>query len=487
MQNMPTNELIYFLQTPVVDIDLPNLQMLKSSQARYDAYYYEYALSSGTLKVLAVILYLPSSSTPIKIESLRKSVVKSVLSWQQRQLSSVQETHNTDDSLDVLTLDIRYDDGAVNRDVNLSLIGGEDEVQRHLHTRFSHHFDVRYFLEELVLDFNEITLKTQIFSWQDWDAIVTTTQTPSDLWQFLQYHAVAFKDAIITHELTFASIEDLLAQFMSSDLFFADAIAIDNELIKEGIQDKPNAALVTMTLAQKNNNATGLMYQQHMHQAATLWSQLCTQMIDAAQETHSVKHQLGEEVVTFSHWQQQVLSESLFSRHELVRILYRHPKQSKVLQENGYVVHHHSYESLGRHYVMIFYSESAEGQQTRAAIQPNLQKIALDTATRLPIAQLHHVIILGIAFIDDKDGQYLDMDLWIQPVTAMTQKERQLTKQLAHLQQSAQHPQHPIPKQPRLHDTALINNSATSPSDKPTTKLPRVHLNVFVPAKKKDI
>lgn len=85
--------------------------------------------------------------------------------------------------------------------------------------------------------------------------------------------------------------------------------------------------------------------------------------------------------------------------------------------------------------MLIFYGQDAKGQHSKSAIQANLVKIALDVATRLPIAELHHVIILGIDFIIENKDTFLDIDLWIQPVHAMTQRERQLTKRLNQLQQ----------------------------------------------------
>jgi hypothetical protein len=136
-----------------------------------------------------------------------------------------------------------------------------------------------------------------------------------------------------------------------------------------------------------------------------------------------------------AYWQQQLLDESLFSRHELVRTLYRHPKQASALQQSGYVVHHHSYECLGRHYVLIFYGQDRAGKHSKAVIKPNLHHIAQDVATRLPLAELHHIVILGIEFITELSDTFIDIDLWIQPVKAMTQKERQLTQQLQRLQQ----------------------------------------------------
>lgn len=63
---------------------------------------------------------------------------------------------------------------------------------------------------------------------------------------------------------------------------FKQAISIDNILVKYTMQDQPNAALIAMSLAQKNASPTARMYQQHMQQATMLWSQLSAQTIEMA-------------------------------------------------------------------------------------------------------------------------------------------------------------------------------------------------------------
>ncbi|GAF57267.1 hypothetical protein JCM18901_3049 [Psychrobacter sp. JCM 18901] len=84
------------------------------------------------------------------------------------------------------------------------------------------------------------------------------------------------------------------------------------------------------------------------------------QMIDTYGKKHAANND-DQTGIPLAHWQQQLLDESLFSRHELIRTLYRHPKQSAALQKDGYVVHQHSYESLGRHYVLVFLWSGVKG------------------------------------------------------------------------------------------------------------------------------
>ncbi|MDN5566562.1 MAG: hypothetical protein L0G25_07125 [Psychrobacter sp.] len=427
-----------------------------------------YRLPSGTLRLLNSTLHLPAAASKSAIEGARQAVIKSALTWQKR---CVQKDKQGEQSYCVLILDIRLDDALTNT----------FRADKKSSQQVSHSFGARYFMEELVLDISETNSVLQVFSWQDWQAVLATLKTSCDLWRFLSYHIEQLQDSVTRGIATFDSEKQLLKQFRNSAKLFAQAINIDNAVINYAIQDKPNAALITMSLAQKQGSMTAQMYQQHMQQAAMLWSQLSTQMIELTYEklegsnnvkATSLKASNGDQVTAISakQWQQQLLGESLFSRHELVRTIYKHPKQSAMMIEQGYVVHQHSYESLGRHYVLIFYGQGAKAQQSRQKIQPNLAKIAQEVATRLPLEELHHVIVMGIDFIGDDESTFVDMDLWIQPIVAMTAKERQLTKQLQQLSQQQK------PKQ------TIEKTSQVEPKSTANLKLPSLTLNLTIPA-----
>lgn len=453
------NELTCYLQKDAVDIALTNMQHLEH---KYDAYYraqqYHYQLPLGNLSLLELILYLPAKSSLVDIEAARVAVVKAALIWHKTYLT--QHKNNANMSHNILVFDIQLTDKV--EEINKTKINNQ---QRQSLKRLTHGFGVRYFMEDLVVDMSDSMQQLQVFSWHDWQAILASLQAPCELWRFLHYRLGQLQYSASNHVASFESEADLVTQFLHRPTLFTDAIAIDNALIKYEVQDEPNPALVAMTLAYKNKSTTAHMYHQHMAQAAALWSQLSTQMIEMLDEEvldNADKETLG---IKRCYWQQQLLDESLFSRHELVRTLYRHPKQAHGLQKEGYVVHQHSYESLGRHYVLIFYGQDVESQHSKQAIQPNLAKIAQDVASRLPIAELHHVIVLGIDFIDESNDTFIDIDLWIQPVDPMTQRERQLTKQLQRLNQQ--------------HKKQTTNNLSASKSESM-----RMQLNLNIPARK---
>ena len=438
------DELVYFLQENTIDADFSGIYQLDN---KYDIEQSTYILPSGKLRLANLIIYLPMMSEQSAIEIARKSAIKSALIWQKSCLQ--QENDNVTTLRCVFTLDIKLTN---------TFNTNSSHTQKPRST--SHSFGARYFMEELILDVSESISILQIFSAQDWQTLLATLKTPCDLWRFLDYHAEQLQQSLVNGEPSFDCEQTLLMQFMNSAAVFNTAIAVDNALVKYAMQDKPNSALVTMSLGQKNNSATAQMYQQHMQQAAIVWSQLSVQMVELATEKTTTKSQ------DIIRWQQQLLDESLFSRHELIRTLYRHPKQSLAMQQSGYVVHQHSYETLGRHYMLIFYGYADDAQQNKAMIRPNLQKIAQDVATRLPLVELNHVIVLGVDFVHDHDGTFIDIDLWIEPVVAMTQKERQLTKQLQSLSQENK-------KQPLI-------------TPKPEKKLPSLNLNLTIAARHKN-
>ncbi len=453
-------ELTYYLQADGLEIDLPVSFLPKLS---YSAQQYWYLLPLGELRLLELTVYLPINTNDVDLEESRIAAIKSALTWH-KQLS-LQGVGSSTNTANVLIVDIQL----MNKNaVNNNSFGAQSDKDSYIAkppmTSIAHSFGASYFTKELAWDINNETPLLQVFSAQDWQNILTTTQTPNDLWRFLDYHRQQLQKSMVSDTPSFDSEQALLAEFMNSAMLFTRAIETDNALIKAGLQDKPNAALVTMSLAQKSRNATAQLYLQHMQQAAVLWSELSEQMNKWAPQQPINKAEVN--ISSYPLGLQQLLNESLFSRHELIRTLYNHPKQTPAMIESGYVIHQHSYESLGRHYLLIFYGKSADAKHNRALIKPNFAKIAQDVATRLPLAELHHVIVLGIDFIAEQGETYIDIDTWIEPVTAMTPKERRLTKQLQRMsQQQAQ--------------------ASTGSQKSSKDKLPEIKLNINIPARKK--
>lgn len=443
-----TEDLACYLQGAAAGVSVGDMQAVtRQYNAYYDARQSCYQLPLGRLQRLDLTLYLPRHSSAKTIKSARTATLKAVLAWHKTScVADSNDNQHKHDRNDNGQSDTQNHDKKSCRDVLIFDIVFFDETEmsadiptlspkQRLANRLTHHFDTAYFMEDLVIDMSGEPWPLQIFSHADWQKLSSTLQTPCELWRFLHYHLQQLQQSLSDQHAHFERVADLVTQFLYNPSVFTHAITIDNALIKAGLQDAPNAALIAMTLAHKNQSATAQMYQQHMAQAATLWSQLSGQMIATCHDERLKNSAQMSSEVDFLYWQQQLLDESLFSRHELVRTLYRHPKQPDSLKSAGYVVHQHSYESLGRHYVLIFYGQNQEGQHSKQAIQPNLAKIAQDVATRLPIAALHHVIILGVEFINEGQETFIDIDLWIQPVATMTQRERQLTKQIQQLQQ----------------------------------------------------
>ena len=411
------DELACYLQSEVLEIELPTIQALVTSyNGQYKAQKYDYQLPLGQLQLLNLSIYLPEDIVAGHIENVRKTAIESISAWRNDYLTRYKDKIEATTYAAVFDIQFR-------------------NIYQNTSKRVKNNLISNAFIDSLSSEIHASELPLQLFGWHDWQLILRALHTPCELWRFLQYRLGQWQHTDNSRIDSLKSEEAMTADFLNNPAVFAQAIAIDNALIKYKMQDKPNSALIAMALAQKSQSTTSQMYQQHMAQAAVLWSQMISQMLKRYSDNGQKKNKQDFSAINLAYWQQQILDESLFSRHELIRTLYRHPKQQQQLREQGYVVHHHSYESLGRHYMLIFYGQDVKGQHSKQTIQPNLAKIALDVATRLPISELHHVIVLGIDFIDDANETFIDIDLWIQPVAAMSQRERQLTKQIQQLQQ----------------------------------------------------
>lgn len=411
------DELACYLQSEVLEIELPTIQALVTSyNGQYKAQKYDYQLPLGQLQLLNLSIYLPEDIVAGHIENVRKTAIESISAWRNDYLTRYKDKIEATTYAAVFDIQFR-------------------NIYQNTSKRVKNNLISNAFIDSLSSEIHASELPLQLFGWHDWQLILRALHTPCELWRFLQYRLGQWQHTDNSRIDSLKSEEAMIADFLNNPAVFAQAIAIDNALIKYKMQDKPNSALIAMALAQKSQSTTSQMYQQRMAQAAVLWSQMISQMLKRYSDNGQKKNKQDFSAINLAYWQQQILDESLFSRHELIGTLYKHPKQQQQLREQGYVVHHHSYESLGRHYMLIFYGQDVKGQHSKQAIQPNLAKIALDVATRLPIAELHHVIVLGIDFIDEANETFIDIDLWIQPVAAMSQRERQLTKQIQQLQQ----------------------------------------------------
>lgn len=411
------DELACYLQSEVLEIELPTIQALVTSyNGQYKAQKYDYQLPLGQLQLLNLSIYLPEDIVAGHIENVRKTAIESISAWRNDYLTRYKDKIEATTYAAVFDIQFR-------------------NIYQNTSKRVKNNLISNAFIDSLSSEINASEPPLQVFGWHDWQLILRALHTPCELWRFLQYRLGQWQHTDNSRIDSLKSEGAVIADFLNNPAVFAQAIAIDNALIKYKMQDKPNSALIAMALAQKSQSTTSQMYQQRMAQAAVLWSQMISQMLKRYSDNGQKKNKQDFSAINLAYWQQQILDESLFSRHELIGTLYKHPKQQQQLREQGYVVHHHSYESLGRHYMLIFYGQDVKGQHSKQTIQPNLAKIALDVATRLPIAELHHVIVLGIDFIDEANETFIDIDLWIQPVAAMSQRERQLTKQIQQLQQ----------------------------------------------------
>lgn len=272
------NELACYVQADKLEMILPAIQALEAThKIQYKAQKLAYHLALGELQLLELRVYLPEGMLAADIESVRKTAIKSVLAWHKGYLSG--QKADMAATIEVLVFDIQF-----KSDIEESSNVADKDNRHGKFKRLKHDFPARYFMEDLIIDISDSGQLLQIFGWHDWQSILNALHTPCELWRFLRYRLEQLQQSAISHVPSFESEEALINKFLNSSTLFTQAIAIDNALIKYGMQDEPNAALIAMALAQRNHSPTSQMYQQHMQQAAILWSQLNSQMITTVSE-----------------------------------------------------------------------------------------------------------------------------------------------------------------------------------------------------------
>ena len=329
------DELACYLQSEVLEIELPTIQALVTSyNGQYKAQKYDYQLPLGQLQLLNLSIYLPEDIVAGHIENVRKTAIESISAWRNDYLTRYK------DKIEATTYAVVFDIQFRN-------------IYQNTSKRVKNNLISNAFIDSLSSEIHASELPLQLFGWHDWQLILRALHTPCELWRFLQYRLGQWQHTDNSRIDSLKSEEAMIAGFLNNPAVFAQAIAIDNALIKYKMQDKPNSALIAMALAQKSQSTTSQMYQQRMAQAAVLWSQMISQMLKRYSDNGQKKNKQDFSAINLAYLQQQILDESLFSRHELIGTLYKYPKQQQQLREQGYVVHHHSYESLGRHYMLI--------------------------------------------------------------------------------------------------------------------------------------
>ncbi|WP_227430907.1 hypothetical protein [Psychrobacter sp. I-STPA6b] len=418
----------------------------------------KYELPHGQLFVAqaTIELEVQGSIKTHKIASECNKEIKKALQQQKRWLKSYTDKAELANVYSVLILDV---------------ILTKDNKRK----RVTPTFGAKYFIEDFVMEVTEQSQVIQVFSYSVWQEVLDMLQTPCELWRFLAFHLRHLQQAAKTGEVTFASERALITEFLASPALLEQAIKVDNELVKYKLKTEPNATLVRMASAQNSPymvNTETVSYE-HMKQASMLWTYLYQCAYLSAPSTSPAQQQ-EQSLHSSPLWMRQLLDESLFSRYELIKELYLYPSKPVEVKQTGYVVHQHSYESLGRHYVLIFYGTQENTPHARNTLQARLQDVAKDVATRLVMPELHHIVILGIEFLVVNQETVVDMDVFIQSVGAMTEKERYLTEQLSALQiqqQAAQPPQ--------TMSTAQVSQAKVQPAkSKPAVKLPSLQLKM---------
>ena len=88
------DELACYLQSEVLEIELPTIQALVTSyNGQYKAQKYDYQLPLGQLQLLNLSIYLPEDIVAGHIENVRKTAIESISAWRNNYQSNERGLH----------------------------------------------------------------------------------------------------------------------------------------------------------------------------------------------------------------------------------------------------------------------------------------------------------------------------------------------------------------------------------------------------------
>lgn len=163
------DELACYLQSEVLEIELPTIQALVTSyNGQYKAQKYDYQLPLGQLQLLNLSIYLPEDIVAGHIENVRKTAIESISAWRNDYLTRYKDKIEATTYAAVFDIQFR-------------------NIYQNTSKRVKNNLISNAFIDSLSSEIHASELPLQLFGWHDWQLILRALHTPCELWRFLQY------------------------------------------------------------------------------------------------------------------------------------------------------------------------------------------------------------------------------------------------------------------------------------------------------------
>lgn len=282
---------------------------------------------------------------------------------------------------------------------------------------FNHQYGSNYLIEECVLDFDDANQTTQLFSFSDFVTIVDTLENMPDLANFLSCHR--------THVVLGSAFENelfVLEDFIETGEVLVKAHEIETDLVAGGMRQGLDPKLaVSDTIEQTDQFLT-------MRQNAKFWDEM-VKMYAAQVPANDLKQASKYRDLLCA-----IMSESIYSRNNLVKVIVDFRNTPPEQREEGYIVHMRSYSDELRHYVMLFYSTNENHPNHRNNSKHRLANVASGINFHLQNPTMNEIIVIG--FGDNQDN--FSVDMYYMKGVPLSEAQRQELLEQQKAQQLAQ-------------------------------------------------
>lgn len=256
-----------------------------------------------------------------------------------------------------------------------------------------HQFGSQFFADQSGLENANHCQIVQLFSLANFVTLLERVATPSDLLAFLKFHR-----SMVLSKQPFDDEKSLLTHFLLSPLFYQRALTVQKQLIDIGLLDQLEPRLINASEA--NTSDTGESSQQlieHLTKHTAMWHKLVNGL---SKRRYRSGETLPVEQV------RMLIGESMYTRTCIMEEVMSYTQASAVERAQGFVRHQHSYNTFGRHYMLVFYGQDVHSEFSAEAVRYYHQELLTELNQALQSPVMDDLFLLGFDFSHrDAKGQ----------------------------------------------------------------------------------
>ena len=317
------------------------------------------------------------------------------------------------------SLSVKHQDSTQNTYRSNYRDGYQNKPVEDMSYAIGYEYGSQFFAEDCVLDLDHEESVLQIFSYQNFTAVLEQLVTPSDLTAFLEFHR-----SKLTGFEAFEDESALLTQFLQSPDFHRRAIEVQQQLVSHDLITQIEPRLLKAAEPEQIEFAAALMTE--IQKNTGMWYKLFNNVI---KECYDAGRPLPKEQVDI------LVDESMYTYACLVEKILAHRTIDKESRWTGYVRHEHSYNIFGRHYLMVFYAEDENSSLSADKVRAGHQDLLFELNAQMQQPVMQNLFLIGVDVrpCEDSVNTEVHLDVFHQNGVLINAHTQRLYEQLAEL------------------------------------------------------